>query len=181
MKRIVYALLATLSGVVLLFSYRTSLEAVPAGSAAAAPISGGSGGTASGATTPAPQATASPTTPASPSASRPSAPPAAGTSGGGASSTGLADGSYTGAATNTRYGPVQVRVTVAGGSISDVTVLQYPNSEREDRQINQSALPVLISETLSAQSASIDMVSGATYTSKGYVGSLQSALDQARR
>jgi uncharacterized protein with FMN-binding domain len=75
---------------------------------------------------------------------------------------------------------VQVQVTVAGGQISDVQVVDYPDGNGRDRQINQNAIPQLVSETVRAQSAQIDMVSGATYTSRGYVTSLQSALDQAQ-
>jgi uncharacterized protein with FMN-binding domain len=74
---------------------------------------------------------------------------------------------------------VQVQLTVADGTITDVTVVEYPTSNSKDREINARALPILVKETLSAQSAEIDMVSGATYTSDGYVTSLQSALDQA--
>jgi uncharacterized protein with FMN-binding domain len=85
----------------------------------------------------------------------------------------------TGTAADTRWGPVQVQITVADGSITDVAVVQYPNSNGKDKDINARALPILIQETLKAQSAKIDMVSGATYTSDGYVTSLQSALDQA--
>jgi uncharacterized protein with FMN-binding domain len=60
-----------------------------------------------------------------------------------------------------------------------VSVIEYPTSNGKDQQINARALPVLVQETLKAQSADVDMVSGATYTSDGYVTSLQSALDQA--
>jgi len=168
MKRIIYGLLATLSGLVLIFSYRTSLEAVPptvtepaasgttstSGTGAAA--SSGSTGSSSG-------ATGSTST---------------GTSG--VTVSGLADGDYTGAAANTRYGPVQVQVTVSGGQITNVQVPEYPNSNGRDRRINESAIPRLVSETVQAQSAQIDMVSGATYTSRGYLSSLQSAIDQAQ-
>ena len=79
----------------------------------------------------------------------------------------------------TQWGPVQVQVTVKGGRLSDVSVLQYPNGNPRDQQINAYALPVLVQETLDAQSADIDMVSGATVTSDGYLQSLQGALDQA--
>jgi uncharacterized protein with FMN-binding domain len=58
-------------------------------------------------------------------------------------------------------------------------VVQYPDGNGRDREINDDALPVLVQETISAQSADVDMVSGATVTSTGYVQSLQSALDQA--
>ncbi|MBV8236776.1 MAG: FMN-binding protein [Acidimicrobiia bacterium] len=81
---------------------------------------------------------------------------------------------------DTRYGPVQVELVMgAGNRISDVRVLQYPNEARRSQLINEQALPILHDETLSAQSASIDTVSGATYTSDGYGQSLQAALDQA--
>ena len=85
----------------------------------------------------------------------------------------------TGAVASTEWGPVQVELTVKAGSITDVSVVQYPNGNGRDAEINGYALPVLIRETLDQQNASIDMVSGATITSTGYVQSLQSALDQA--
>jgi uncharacterized protein with FMN-binding domain len=74
---------------------------------------------------------------------------------------------------------VQVQLTVSAGKITAVEVVEYPNSNGKDQQINAQALPMLVKETLSAQSAKIDMVSGATYTSDGYITSLQSALDKA--
>lgn len=74
---------------------------------------------------------------------------------------------------------MQVEITVAGGKVTDVSVVDYPDNNGKDQQINARALPVLVEETLDAQSADIDMVSGATVTSDGYVESLQSALDQA--
>ena len=90
-----------------------------------------------------------------------------------------AGNSVTGAVAQTRWGPVQVRLTLAAGKITAVDVVQYPNGNGRDREINADALPVLVQETISAQNADIDMVSGATVTSDGYVQSLQSALDQA--
>jgi uncharacterized protein with FMN-binding domain len=66
-----------------------------------------------------------------------------------------------------------------GATITQVDVVQYPSGNPKDREINGFALPILIQETLDSQSASIDMVSGATITSTGYAQSLQSALDQA--
>lgn len=86
----------------------------------------------------------------------------------------------TGTAARTRYGPVQVQLEVNGSEITHVSVLQYPDSDGRDIQINQYALPKLIQQTLDSQSSSVSMVSGATYTSQGYAQSLQSALDQAR-
>ena len=88
-------------------------------------------------------------------------------------------GTVTGTAADTRWGPVQVRVTLASGRITAVDVVQQPDGNHKDQEINAEALPQLVSETLEAQSTQIDMVSGATVTSDGYVRSLQSALDQA--
>jgi uncharacterized protein with FMN-binding domain len=86
---------------------------------------------------------------------------------------------YTGSVAQTRWGPVQVKITVQDGKLSKVTVLQQPNGNRRDQEINDQALPILIDETVSAQSAKIDMVSGATVTSEGYLQSLQAAIDEA--
>ena len=95
------------------------------------------------------------------------------------SGTGVTAGTFTGESTSTEWGDVQVVITVADGRITDVQVPEYPDGNRKDQQINARALPVLTKETLAAQSADIDMVSGATVTSEGYLTSLQSALDQA--
>jgi uncharacterized protein with FMN-binding domain len=86
----------------------------------------------------------------------------------------------TGAVANTQYGPMQVQLTFTGTQISKATVLQRTDDGAESNQIDSFAIPKLESETLAAQSASIDAVSGASYTSSGYIQSLQSALDQAR-
>jgi len=85
----------------------------------------------------------------------------------------------TGDVVQTQWGPVQVQVVVHGGTITGVKVLQYPNGNSRDVEIANYALPILIQETTAAQSAQVDMVSGATFTSEGYVQSLQSALDRA--
>ncbi|MFE9173735.1 FMN-binding protein [Streptomyces kebangsaanensis] len=87
----------------------------------------------------------------------------------------------TGETVRTRWGPVQVRVTLRNGRITDVTALSYPTDNPRDREISGYALPRLRREALAAQSADIDAVSGATYTSDGYRRSLQSALDSAGR
>lgn len=86
---------------------------------------------------------------------------------------------YTGDMAQTRWGPVQVAVDVSSGRITSVSVVQYPQGNPEDQRISSYALPILVDETVQAQGSSIDMVSGATYTSSGYLQSLQSALDQA--
>lgn len=83
-----------------------------------------------------------------------------------------------GSVSQTRYGPVQVSVTFAGTTIVDVQTLQSPSTDHESANISQWSTPVLAQEVLDAQSAQIDTVSGATYTSKGYRESVQSAIDQ---
>jgi len=88
-------------------------------------------------------------------------------------------GTFTGAAGNTRYGPVQVQITIVDNKITNAVALTYPTSSFRDQQINQQAIPYLIQETLAAQSANIQGVGGASYTSQGWVDSLQSALTKA--
>jgi uncharacterized protein with FMN-binding domain len=122
--------------------------------------------------------TSGPTTAGETVVAAPAAPQGTGSSGSGSTSSGTAS-TVTGSVASTRWGPVQVSITVTDGKITAVDVPQYPTGNGKDRQINASALPILTKETLSAQSADIDMVSGATVTSEGYVQSLQSALDQA--
>ena len=80
---------------------------------------------------------------------------------------------------DTRYGPVQVELVVASGRITDVKALEYPNEARRSQFISEQALPMLRDEVLSAQSANIDTISGATYTSDAYGQSLQAAIDSA--
>ena len=79
---------------------------------------------------------------------------------------------------DTRWGPVQVAVTVAGGKITDVQAVQSPSENGKDQEITAYAVPLLHDEAISAQSAQIDTVSGASYTSDGYRRSLQGALDR---
>jgi uncharacterized protein with FMN-binding domain len=79
----------------------------------------------------------------------------------------------------TRYGPVQVQLAVRDGRIVRATAIDYPQGSGRDREINSFAIPVLQRETMTAQSAGIDTVSGATYTSDGYRRSLQAAIDLA--
>ena len=85
----------------------------------------------------------------------------------------------TGAAADTRYGPVQVQITVTDGKVTSVKAVEYPREDPRDAEINSYAIPQLNQEATSAKSAQIDTVSGATYTSEGYIESLQSALNQA--
>ncbi|TFD81913.1 FMN-binding protein [Cryobacterium psychrophilum] len=88
-------------------------------------------------------------------------------------------GTFTGASERTRFGNVQVQITVANSTITDVSALQLTNADGRSVAISNYAAPVLRQEALSAQSAHVQSVSGATYTSNGYLSSLQSALDQA--
>jgi uncharacterized protein with FMN-binding domain len=160
MKRITFWLLSTLSVVVLLFGYDASHGSTASTTAGQPPaIVSGTGGsnTASGS-----------------SGSSGSAPATSGKV-----SSGSAAKTVTGSVASTRWGPVQVELTVSSNKITKVSVVQYPNGNPKDEEINAYALPVLIQETTDQQSAQIDMVSGATVTSTGYIQSLQSALDQA--
>jgi len=88
-------------------------------------------------------------------------------------------GTFTGAAADTRFGPVQVQITISNGKITNVTAPQYPTESFRDQQINAQAIPYLIQETLQAQSANIQGVGGASYTSEGFYQSLVSALSKA--
>jgi uncharacterized protein with FMN-binding domain len=87
--------------------------------------------------------------------------------------------SFSGDVVQTRWGPVQVQVTVADGRVAQATAVQTPDGNGHDVAINARAVPVLNAEAVDAQSADIDTVSGATVTSEGYRASLQSALDAA--
>ena len=153
MRRIVLWLASTVTVVVLLFGYHTSTNKTAPATAASPSTSSGSGGTSSG----------------SPSTG----------SGSGSSGSGNQAESYSGSVAQTRWGPVQVQITVQDGTITGATVLQQPSGNPRDAEINDRALPILVRDTLDAQSADIDMVSGATVTSTGYLQSLQAALDQA--
>jgi uncharacterized protein with FMN-binding domain len=154
MKRIVIALLSTISGLVLLFSYPTSTN--KSVTADAAPVAG-TGTTTGAAST---GAAAAPT----------AAAPAAGAA---------KSGTFTGATAQTRWGPVQVQIVVANGKITSAQAVRYPSGNGNDAQINAYAIPQLNAEAVAANSAKIDMISGATVTSGGYLQSLQNAIDQA--
>ncbi|HZE39167.1 MAG TPA: FMN-binding protein [Stackebrandtia sp.] len=88
-------------------------------------------------------------------------------------------GTFTGDSVDTEYGPVQVAVSLDRGRITSVDAVKTPSDNPRDREIAASAVPTLNREALAAQSADIDAVSGASYTSRGYMDSLQSALDKA--
>jgi uncharacterized protein with FMN-binding domain len=154
--RIVLTLTATAAGGVALLGLKPHVAeraAAPSGPVpAAGPTSGSGSGTGPG-----------------------SGPGSAAAGGSGAAGTRTVDGETV----QTRYGPVQVRVTLTAGKLTAVKILQVPQDNPRDREIASFAVPQLTREALDAQSAHIDTVSGATYTSEGYAQSLQSALDQA--
>jgi uncharacterized protein with FMN-binding domain len=149
MRRITFWLLSTLTVVVLLFGYDASNATNLTAASPPAAVSG-TGTTAATGT--------------------------GSTASGKASST---TKTVTGSVASTQWGPVQVQLSIGGGKVTGVTVLQQPSGNPKDDEINSYALPILNQETLKDQSANIDMVSGATVTSTGYLQSLQSALDQA--
>ena len=158
MRRITIWLLSTVAALVLLFSYKTSTMGAGGESSAIASGSDSAG-----------VSTGSGTTDGSTGST--------GSSSSGGSSSG--DGTVTGSVAQTRWGPVQVRITVSGGKITKVTAVQVPDNNHRDQEINDYAVPILKQETIDAQSAQIDTVSGATVTSDGYRESLQSAIDAA--
>src|SRR3954454_25062588 len=120
-----------------------------------------------------PSAAAAPTGSPTSSASGTSSAAPSKTSGGSA-------GTFTGSTAQTAYGPVQVAIVVKSGRITDVNALQLTNQGGRSVAISAGAAPILRNEALRAQSAKIDTVSGASYTSDGYRTSLQSAIDKAR-
>jgi uncharacterized protein with FMN-binding domain len=151
-RRILVVGLTTAAGVAMLFAYPTSLNrsAPSAGTPARTGAGSSTGGTGSG------------------------------TAGSGTAGSGTASsGTVTGDAVDTRWGPVQVEITVVGGRVAAARTLQVPDRNRADVEINDYAVPVLNQEAVQAGSAEIDAVSGATVTSEGYIASLQSALDKA--
>ena len=200
MRRAVLTLSGTVAGLAALFSFKTHVPgatpvaepSTPAGLSVSAPVSpaasaAGSASvapsasakkTAKESTTPTAPATTRPATPAktTPAATHPakapssSAPPKAPPS----TAPAKPSGSFTGPNENTQYGPVQVQLTVANGKITAANDVQRPEDS-----IGANAVSQLNSEVLTAQSANIQAVSGATYTSNGYIASLQQAVDQA--
>lgn len=100
-------------------------------------------------------------------------------SGGNATNNNYKDGSYTGSVADAYYGNVQVQAIIQGGKITDVQFLQYPNSHGTSVAINQQAMPMLRQEAIQAQSANVQIISGATFTSQAFIQSLQNALNQA--
>ena len=152
MRRIIFAVCGTVAGLAMLLSFKSHTSAGAVTSTAGAAN-----------TKPFGQASASAS--ASPS------------SGGSGVLSTTGGRQLTGQVANTAYGPVQIQLTLVQNKITKVSVLQQPENTANDIRIGNFAFPKLISETLTAQSAKIDSVSGATYTSGGYIKSLQSILD----
>ncbi len=156
MRRIVLWMLSTVTVLVLLFSYHTSTSSVVAPADQVAVAGAGNSGSKPAAASPTPARTTAPSSSAATGAT-----------------------TVAGSVVSTRYGPVQVQLTVVSGRITAATVLQVPNQDRRDQVINARAVPILNAAVVSAQSARIDTVSGATVTSDGYRTSLQAAIDRA--
>jgi uncharacterized protein with FMN-binding domain len=93
----------------------------------------------------------------------------------------LADGTYTGPTTDAYYGPMQIEVVVQNGKLVTLRALQYPSDRRTSLLINRQALPMLRDEAIAAQSADVDIITGATLTSEAFIRSLSGALAQAGR
>ncbi|MEU8820513.1 FMN-binding protein [Actinoplanes sp. NPDC048796] len=155
MRRITLWAFSTVAALVLLFSYRTSTNTPATPAAAEAPLS-------------------------EPSAAG-STPPSAGPSGSASASTSKSGPlEYDGSSVQTQWGPLQVHITVAEGKITEITAPTSPADNPADAGVTAGALPQLREQVLAAQSASIDGVSGATFTSEAYKQSLQAALDAAQ-
>ena len=160
MRRAPIVVTSTVAGLAAVLGFHThSPQGIRVGTAAAGGGTTGAGGNASN--------SAPTTAPSTPSTS--SAAPA---------SSGTAPRSATGSFIQYRYGDIQLQVTVSGSRITKVSVAQEDSTDPRSQMINSEAIPMLQDQTMSAQSANIDGISGATYTSEAYAQSLQSALDK---
>lgn len=174
-KRAIVAISTTALALVLLFSFKTPDDrASTTQGTSKGPVGVVAGASAAPTGAPTRTATQAPAATRAPSATRApaaTAAPAAGDT--------YKDGSVAGPVVNTRFGPVQVQVAISGGKVAEVTAIQLPFDHPRSQEISDYAEPILRSEAVQAQSAQIDLVSGATYTSIAYARSLQAALDQA--
>jgi hypothetical protein len=161
MRRVILAVTATIAGLVAVLSFKSHDPTLPVAST----IGTGGGSSASAASAPASSGGSS------------SSVPGEFPTGSVAGSLSEGETAITGNVAETAYGPVQVQLVVKSHKIVKVAILQQPTTTMHDIQIGEFAFPRLISETLTAQDAKIDSVSGASYTSAGYVSSLQNALD----
>lgn len=166
MRRVVLAFASTVAGLLALLSFKTHTASVAAPPAAVSTVGPGTSSASSGSGLAA-------------SSSAPSASPSSSASTASSASAASGTKTVTGDSVSTQWGNVQVQITVTNGKITSATAVDYPQNNGRDQQINAYAIPVLQQESVGATSANIDMVSGATVTSGGYVQSLQSALDKA--
>ena len=165
MRRVILAVTGTIAGLVALLSFKSHVPSAPVAATA-----GGSGGTA---------ASSSSSSSSSASGSgQTEVVPGAFPQGSIARNLPPGETAVDGKVASTAYGPVQIQLIKKNGKIVKVAVLVQPANTLHDVQIGEFAFPKLIGETLTAQDGKIDAVSGATYTSAGYVPSLQSALDK---
>ena len=161
MRRVILAVTGTIAGLVALLSFKSHVPSVPV-----AATTGGSGGSSSSSSS-------------SSSGGQTTTVPGEFPQGSLAGKLPAGETAVDGKAANTVYGPVQIQLIERNTKIVKVAVLVQPANTLHDIQIGAFAFPKLISETLTAQTAKIDAVSGASYTSAGYIPSLQSALDKS--
>lgn len=173
MRRVAFAIFGTIAGLVGLLTFKTHPSAVAAGGSSIVGTTN-TGGTSSGSGTAGSASTGSTTTGSAAAGSTSSS--AAGPTG--SSSAAAATKTVTGDSVDTRWGPVQVKITVTDGKITNAIAVDYPQNNGRDQEINSYAVPTLEQESIGQTTSKIDMVSGATYTSTGYIESLQSALDK---
>jgi hypothetical protein len=169
MRRVILAVTGTIAGLVALLSFRSHVPSSPVAATA-----GGAGGGASSSSSPSAGSTSPPR-----GGGQTEAAPGAFPQGSLAGTLSAGETAVNGKVASTAYGPVQIQLIERSGKIVKVAVLVQPVNTLNDIQIGKFAFPKLISETLTVQNAKIDAVSGATYTSAGYVKSLQSALDKS--
>ncbi len=165
MRRVILAVTGTIAGLVALLSFKSHVPSIP--------VAATVGGAGSGSSSAAPPSSAS-----SKGGGQTEVVPGAFPQGSIAKNLPAGETAVDGKVASTAYGPVQIQLIKRSGKIVKVAVLTQPVNTLNDIQIGKFAFPKLISETLAAQDAKIDAVSGATYTSAGYVQSLQSALDK---
>jgi uncharacterized protein with FMN-binding domain len=161
LRRSLIVLFATVAGLVLVLSFHTTSESA----AVTSPVSD------------APSAVGGAAAPAAPTSTTMPA-------GAGPAPTSVATATvaaYTGTPVTNRYGTVQVRITMTGAQFTDVVALQMPSDRAHSQRLSAEAGPILRTEAIRAQSAHVDVVSGATFTSESYAQSLQAALGQASR
>src|SRR5512142_1937839 len=163
MRRVILAVTGTIAGLAALLSFKSHVPSAPV-----AATTGGTGGTSS----------SSSSSSSSSGGGQTEVVPGAFPQGSIARNLPAGETAVDGKVANTSYGPVQIQLIKRSGKIVKVAVLVQPTNTLHDVQIGEFAFPKLISETLAAQNAKIDTVSGASYTSAGYIQSLQSALDK---